>query len=489
MPARFALVLALALAACSSTEPAEPAAAPEPASTEAVPITTTSPEALDLYLSGRTKMERFHPEEARKELLAAVSLDPDFAMAWLTLSWAAPSREDMENALARAEAAAPAVTEPERDYVHAAMASHAGRLEQAREHLEKILARYAGDPRAHYQLAMNYWGSDDPATLDHLRRAVELDPGFDLGWNMLGYASAHFGKLPDAVEAHRRYVALLPDEPNAHDSFAETLLRAGRYEESIAEYERALALDPSFVWSRLGIGHNYVFLRRYERARNAYEKAMADARTPQDMLTANQWLTVLGIYAALPADALSAAERGVTLAAGVGDYEAALALRTLARVHLHAGDAKKAREIAGQALARLGEDATASTHRELMHGVLRLLAEIDLAENDAEAAVRRVAELTELSKSLWEVRLTAFTEGLVALHRGDARAALGAFERAPIEGDPRYLYHLALARLRVGEREEALRLFEEVVAYNSPSFGHALVFAPARSQAAVLRFR
>jgi len=484
MKKRLSWLLILVVAGCGSTKPAETTPRAHP-----VPITTKSDEARSLFIDGRAKAERFHPEEARKDLLAAVDLDPTFATAWLQLSEVAPSREIREACLAHAEQSAGEASEAERLYIHAAMAAGAGRIELAREHLARVVELHPDDPRAHYHLALNYWASDDEEALASLMRAVRLDPGLDVAWNMLGYAAAHFDRLAEAVDAHRTYVKLLPNEPNAHDSFAETLLRAGRHEDSIEQYERALALDPSFVWSRMGIGHNLVFLKRYEEARATYERAMAEAGTPQLIAAANEFLIVLGVYAGRPEDAIGAAERGITLAAMIGDFEAAMAVRTLARVHLFAGDTKRARQYAGQALARLGEDATEAARRDVTHSVLRLLAEIDLAEGDLASAARRVVELEDLSENLWEVRLTAFTAGLVALRRGAAQEALEAFERAPLMGDPRYLYYLGDAALRVGNREEARRLFARVVDLGAPSLGHALVYSSARARFAVLSYR
>jgi hypothetical protein len=216
---------------------------------------------------------------------------------------------------------------------------------------------------------------------------------------------------------------------------------------------------------------------------------MAEAGNLQFTMVANDWLLVLAVYAGQPEAAIGAAERGVGLAGKIGNYEAAMAVRTLARTHLFAGDTKLARELAGQALARLGEDAPPPTRREVAHSVIRLLTEIDIAEGDFVTAGARIKELADLSETPWEIRLTAFTEGLVALRSGDAMAAIEAFERAPLPSDPRFLYHLGDARLRAGQQKEAAELFRQVVDYNAPSLGHALVYSSARARYAVLRYR
>ena len=61
----------------------------------------------------------------------------------------------------------------------------------------------------------------------------------------------------EALVVFKRYVQVVPSDPNAHDSLAEGLLTAGRVEEGLAEYQKALALDPWFASSYLGSARCY----------------------------------------------------------------------------------------------------------------------------------------------------------------------------------------------------------------------------------------
>ena len=40
-------------------------------------------------------------------------------------------------------------------------------------------------------------------------------------------------------------------------------MKTGRYEESIAKYEQALEIEPTFIASYIGIGNNQMFMDRY----------------------------------------------------------------------------------------------------------------------------------------------------------------------------------------------------------------------------------
>jgi len=63
------------------------------------------------------------------------------------------------------------------------------------------------------------------------------------GYNGLGYAYRPLHRY-DERAAFKRYIQLIPDEPNPYDSYAELLLKIGRHAESIEMYRKALALDP-----------------------------------------------------------------------------------------------------------------------------------------------------------------------------------------------------------------------------------------------------
>lgn len=72
-----------------------------------------------------------------------------------------------------------------------------------------------------------------------------------LGWgvtppeptvNLLGYASMAAGRTGEAIEYFRSNAANYPDSANVYDSLGEGLEAAGKPQEALAEYERAVAL-------------------------------------------------------------------------------------------------------------------------------------------------------------------------------------------------------------------------------------------------------
>ena len=57
----------------------------------------------------------------------------------------------------------------------------------------------------------------------------------------------------------KKYVELIPADPNPYDSYAELLLKMGRFDESVANYQKALAIDSNFSSSRIGIATNLMY--------------------------------------------------------------------------------------------------------------------------------------------------------------------------------------------------------------------------------------
>lgn len=60
--------------------------------------------------------------------------------------------------------------------------------------------------------------------------------------NRVGYRQLRAKRTPQAIAAFERAVALYPDSANAYDSLGEGLEAAGRLQEALARYERALVL-------------------------------------------------------------------------------------------------------------------------------------------------------------------------------------------------------------------------------------------------------
>ncbi|HXX85503.1 MAG TPA: bacterial transcriptional activator domain-containing protein [Casimicrobiaceae bacterium] len=74
--------------------------------------------------------------------------------------------------------------------------------------LEKLLASGKDSALLRLGLGSAYLKAGDaPQAVDHLQRAVALDPGYSAAWKLLGKALAEAGREADALAAYREGIA------------------------------------------------------------------------------------------------------------------------------------------------------------------------------------------------------------------------------------------------------------------------------------------
>ena len=128
---------------------------------------------------------------------------------------------------------------PERDavLVRAGLARDAGRIDEADQLLEGLVARYPDTEQAWYSLSTSWWV--DPARcMALLGRAVAALPSSPQMRNLYGYTQMNAGRVEDAIRTFETYVKLRPTEPNALDSLAEGQLMAGHVPRNWQRHER-----------------------------------------------------------------------------------------------------------------------------------------------------------------------------------------------------------------------------------------------------------
>ena len=178
----------------------------------------------------------------------------------------------------------------------AQQASADGDVPKIKEHLDALLTLHPSDPHV-LQFAGNLARAfDDDQALQYFTRATTIDATFAAPYNQIGYIHISKGDYSAAEQALKQYVTTRPDRPNPYDSYAELLLRMGRFDESIAQYNKALEKDRLFVASLTGIGHNYVFKGDYGKARDTYSRSADLARTAPDRASAQLWTAVSYVH-------------------------------------------------------------------------------------------------------------------------------------------------------------------------------------------------
>src|SRR3954465_4020899 len=321
-----------------------------PVSGDKMTITAASDEARKLYVDGRDLLERLRATDSRQRFEQAVAKDPNFALAYVGLANTAGTNREFVDAVTRAVALADKVSEGERHQILALEAGLKGDPAGNLMHLKELVRLFPNDERAHTQLGVLYFGRQDYANaIAEFEKATSINPNFSPPYNQLGYAYRFLDRFSDAETAFKKYTDLIPDDPNPHDSYAELLMKTGRFDESIKEYEKALAIDPNFVSSYVGIGNDYLAMGKTDQARAAFARISSRARNTGERRLVRFWTSVSYVHETAPDKALDSLKAAFPLA------EAELPAGTLSGDLVQMGDVLREAGRPDEALAKYDE--------------------------------------------------------------------------------------------------------------------------------------
>jgi tetratricopeptide (TPR) repeat protein len=464
------------------------AAASPATSADKMPLTTSSPEARQLYLEGRDLAEKLRATDARARFEKAAAKDPSFALAQVGLANTAGTAKEFFDAVSRAVALVDKASEPEKLLVCALDAGAKGEPARQKDCLTRLVAALPDDERAHNQMGAFHFGRQDyAAAVDEYKKATAINPEFSQPYNQLGYAYRFMGKNAEAEQAFKTYIKVLPGDPNPYDSYAELLMKLGRFEESIKSYEKALSVDPTFVASYVGIGNDRVFLGQPDKARASYAKLAAIARNDGEKLQAHFWTAQSYVHEGATDKALAELEKMVAIDQAGKDFAALSGTyNQMGNILLEAGRVDAAKEkfdaqVAAMDKAEVAAQVKEATRRQHVFDEARVaLARNDLATAKAKTAAYITA--SEAKKIPFEVRQGHELAGRIALAEKNYTVAVGELQKANNQ-DPRVVYLLAVALEAKGEGVAAKQTAATAADWNALSYTYGYVRGKARALA------
>jgi tetratricopeptide (TPR) repeat protein len=254
--------------------------------TTSLPVTTSSAEARSLYEKGMQDYENLYLERCNDDWRAAVKADPNLAVAWAWIAFNSSNPIEISAAREKAKALAPKLTPGEQLMIEWIVKVQEGDFIGGISAMNDLLEMYPKDKHLLY-LAGNWLMGEngDEQAQKIMENALAVDKKFPPALNDLAYLYARNRDFAKAFADMDRYVALLPNEPNPHDSYGELLRMAGNFEGSLQHYRAALKIDPDFVTSQVGLGDTYALMGNQEQARIEYDKAIRYAHNEADRLT------------------------------------------------------------------------------------------------------------------------------------------------------------------------------------------------------------
>ncbi len=491
---RFALITMVALSvatwtACNNTSNSAVSAA---AASDAgkVPITTNSEEARKEYLQGRDLSERLLGADSVQHFDKAIVLDPDFATAELARANNSPTANEFFEHEKKALNLAEKTSEGEKLLILANEAGINGDVTKQKDCLERLVAAFPNDERAQFALGTFYFGQQDYAeAVSHLKRATEIAADYSPAYNLLGYAYKQQVDYPDAEQAFKKYVELIPNDPNPYDSYAELLLKMGRFDDSVAQYRKALSIDPHFAASQFGISADLMYTGKSGEATAELQKMADQARNDGELRTAYFGMAVVAADSGKLDKAQQAMDKEYAVAEKKSDA-AAMSADLQAKGNISAEMQKY--DVAAQQFQRSLQWIENSSFSQEIKDNAKLLyhfnmSDVAIGKKDYAAAKTHAEEFrqgAEASKNPQQVKQAHELAGRIALAQKDYAKAIGELEQANLQ-NPQNLYRLSQAYQGKGDGAKAQEFLTKAAGFNSlPQLNYAFIRIKAQKMVA-----
>ena len=455
-----------------------------------VPVTTASEEARNAFLQGRELADNLRLTNSIEHFDKAIALDPDFALAYLNRANVSGTAKEFFEHLNKAVALTAKVSEGERLLILAAEAGAGANAARQKEMLDTLVEVCPKDERARFALGAYYFGQQQyDRAIGEYKQAIELAPNFPPVYNILGYAYRQVENYPEAEKTFKKYTELIPQDPNPYDSYAELLLKMGKFDQSIEYYQKALAVDPKFVASYSGLAMNYMHKGMSAEASGALKKLLEGARNEGEQRIALFTQTVLYADAGQLDLALQEMDQQYAMAEKSSDPAQMTAdlvfrgniLSEMGKYDDAAAAYRKAVEVtAASNLSQAVKDNTALFGH--FNAVTAALGKKDLKTARAESDEFRKG--AEAGKNPNQIRLAHDLAGKIALAEKDYGTAITELAQSNLQ-NPYNLYRLSLAYQGLGDREKSKEYVAKAANFNGlPGLNYAFVRTRAATMAA-----
>jgi tetratricopeptide (TPR) repeat protein len=289
---RRLLSMAIFAVAAAVVNPAAAAAQEEYATLASLEVTTESEMAAERFWSGIENFENIFFLSGAGHMQAALEADAEFGLAHVLYGRWAPGLTGTERLemISKGIAMMNDASTAEVLFATALKEWQAGNIEEAKAAVQAAASMVPGDPHVAFYAAWITGIGDNLTAVMAMREVTERFPDFAPPFNLLGYGLFNVGDQEGGLRAIRTYVELLPDHPNPHDSYAELLQRAGRLPMAKAEYEKAIALDPSYQAAYVGLAEVAFLMGDRDATYRYLETAIEKATSVQGALTARRGL-------------------------------------------------------------------------------------------------------------------------------------------------------------------------------------------------------
>lgn len=329
-------------------------------------------------------------EKAKAGFIKASQLDPNFGRAYASIAVASLNlgqRYEGAKYFKLAMSHLDRMTERERFRTRGAYYIMTGNDEKCVEEFRALVAQFPSDPAGHNNLALcEVHLRRLPDAITEMRGAIEISPNYAMLRNNLALFAAYSGDFQTAQAQAQATQKLNPSYAKSYVATAFAQLLQGRLQDVAETYKKLAALGPQ-QRSRAdtGLADLAVYQGRFDDAIGILQTSAAADLSTGDKETA------AGKFAALASAQMQKGQlRNAVTAAenAVANTKSPNINFLAARVFAAAGEASRARAIAGRLASELAVEP--QVYGKLIEG------EIDLKENNARQAIRLFSEANRM---------------------------------------------------------------------------------------------
>ena len=426
----------------------------------AIPLSTRSEEARKSLELAWDKYENAMYDPAAEVARQAAKKDPQSALSFALVSFAARRGMPDASALAKAKALLPRATPDEQLIVRWMTAIQDHNLLPAISSMNDLLKRYPHDKHVLYVTGeWLFLQQDDDRARALLESALQVDPNFPAALNRLGYLYLDSSN-PDpakAVASLKRYAEVEPTSPNPQDSLGEVMREAGNDQGSIEHYQAALKNDSNYISSQYGIGVVRTLMGDPQAARQEFDRAIPMAQNPMDELYVKYLKTYVYFWEGKPTEGReafaalakeAAAKKEPNSQFQIGLAQAMLAADSKSELE----QLQSLSEFLAKPLAGMNESDRGSARASVLRERVRVLAFQGRSDEAGQALSQLEALATasrdQLIQSYWDS-----ARGYWLASKGDYENAVQ--ELSADEHSPLVLQQLAAAQEKLGNASGA----------------------------------
>jgi serine/threonine protein kinase/Tfp pilus assembly protein PilF len=458
-------------------------------------ITTNSPEAFKYYSEGIKYYHKGNNYRSIQSMEKATAIDPEFAMAYRTLSanwrilgYISKDKRYRQKAFKLSHR----ISERERYRIQGDFYCMSEKTyDKAIDALNKLLALYPDDWIGNNLLGLLYlWLEEWDKAIERFEVNIQNEVEAQYSYTNQAKAYVYKGLYEKAREVLENYLINFPGTGGIHRTLLFIYLCQGKYDLALAEADKVISLEPSHDYNFINKGLIYYLRGDFVKAEKEFRKNLG-LKSKLARIYGRRALGALYLLHGRLEDAKKQIKQGVDLLTGIGQHADEHRLHSfLAYINLKSGNNNVALKEFDQALNRAIEFDRRHFQAYALSG--KGLAYVEMRSMDkAKATAGELKKFIREGMNKKRIRFYYYLMGMIEFKRENFAAAIDYFKKAIsllnyqgvypqiTQGHELYIDSLALAYLKSGELENAKKEYERIITFPSGRVYYGDIYARA----------